>query len=66
MKYVIFYCILFWDAAPKQPNGEYRQYLYKKECYETKAENKKELKKKLKIIKKKNFELVKIDSIYIK
>ena len=63
MRFVIFYCILFWDAAPVQ-NGELRQYIFKKECYSTKAESKKELRKKVRYIEKKNYLITKIDTIY--
>ena len=61
--YVIFYCILFWDAAPRQPDGDLRQYVFSKYCDSTKAGNERELHKKLDYMKAKKIEVTKIDTI---
>ena len=63
MRFVIFYCILFWDAAPRQPDGDLRQYVFKKECYETKADSKKELRKTLRLMKDRKYQVMKIDTL---
>jgi len=64
MRYVIFYCILFWDTAPIQNSYEMRQYIMSKYCDSTKAVNENELKAKLKYIKNhKEIHITKIDTI---
>jgi hypothetical protein len=64
MRYVIYFCILFWDAAPRQNSDDFRQYVFSKYCDSTKVYGKRELRKTLRKMKGRNFEVTKIDTIY--